>query len=199
MRRQSFWTTLPGIITAVSGLIGAVAGLIVAVDALLDLGPVNVIDGDGPTPTPVVEATPTPAATPQAPTVPDLLTPIDNTSIKQNDPDIGCPPDLTRGFGYRIPFDWTDSFSSADIAGYEIVVEKESTQFPLVDEFVTDSELTFSRCNVFITDQNLDGWQWRVRAKDKLENFSEWTPFGKFRFGQCRISLLLPCSAPPGP
>ena len=55
-QKQSFWTTLPGIITAISGLVIAITGL---VTALGDYGLIDFITGgsSGPTPTPFPSAT----------------------------------------------------------------------------------------------------------------------------------------------
>jgi hypothetical protein len=128
------------------------------------------------------------------PSTPVLLTPIGNASIQQNDPTIGCPFYPSRGYGFRIFFDWTDSSSQVGIAGYEIFAERESALVPIVDAFVTDSQLTVVSCNTFVIDQNLEGWRWRVRARDNSGNLGEWTAFAQFRFAPCRIEGT-PCSA----
>jgi hypothetical protein len=129
-----------------------------------------------------------------APTTPELLTPIGNASIPQNNPDIGCPLHPTAGYGHRIVFDWTDSVAPAGIAGYEIIVEHVGSLFPLIDTTVGVSELTYTACGAFAADPNLDSWRWRVRAVDVLGSVSEWTDYGLFRFEPCRIDGI-PCSA----
>jgi hypothetical protein len=118
---------------------------------------------------------------------PELLTPINNEAIQQNNPNIGCPFDPTRGFGYQIVFDWTDSVADAGIAGYQVFAEHVGSTVPLLDAFVTDSELTLTSCNAFVSDENVDSWRWRVKAVDVLGNESAWTEFGLFHFEPCRI------------
>lgn len=99
------------------------------------------------------------------PDTPILNEPINNQTIQQDNPDIGCPFDPFFGFGYEIFFDWTDSEASSGIAGYNLfVIGSEPAIFPIVDTFVAESEFTFTSCNSFIIDSNLMGWQWDVQA-----------------------------------
>jgi hypothetical protein len=121
------------------------------------------------------------------PTIPTLVWPVNNAAIKQNNPDIGCLPHPTRGFGFRIPFDWTDSSAPIGIAGYHIFAKHKDAQFPIVDGEVTASEFVDTGCNTFVIDHFLDGWEWRVRAKDTLGNFSPWSTTGTFRFEPCSL------------
>jgi hypothetical protein len=118
---------------------------------------------------------------------PELLTPINNEAIQQNNPNIGCAFHPTRGFGFQVVFDWTDSVAGAGIAGYQIFAEFVGSTVPILDVFVTDSEFTLTSCNAFVPDENLDSWQWRVKAVDVLGNESAWTEFGLFHFEPCRI------------
>jgi len=98
------------------------------------------------------------------PDTPTLIEPINNQTIQQNNPDIGCQFDAFFGFGYEIFFDWTDSEASSGISGYNLFVIGPNAIFPLIDIFVTESEFTFTSCNSFIIDSNLMGWQWNVQA-----------------------------------
>ncbi len=128
--------------------------------------------------------------------VPTLITPINNVAITQNDPNIGCPPHPTRGFGSRIFFDWTDSSSPNGIAGYHIFAKHQNAQFPIVDTFVTASEFTTTRCNSFVIDANLEGWGWDVQARDNFGNLSPKSETGTFKFEPCRLDDGTPCFAP---
>jgi len=128
----------------------------------------------------------------QAPT---LLSPVEGAIITQNNPATGCPLTSGRGYGLRIDFDWTDSTSDNGIAGYELFVKKASATLPLTDVFVPSSLFTFIQCASFATDENLTGWQWRVRAEDTLGNFSAWTPDRTFQFAPCRLADGSVCSS----
>jgi hypothetical protein len=50
---------------------------------------------------------------------------------------------------------------------------------------LTTLEVTF--CGSYVVDSNLEGWSWRVRARDELGNFSDWSEPGTFRFEPCRL------------
>jgi Peptidase family M23 len=126
-------------------------------------------------------------------TAPTLLTPINNMTIVQNNPNTGCSPNPSSGFGIRIFFDWTDSGSPNGITGYHIVAQHQGSQFSIVDTFVTTSAFTFTQCNSFVADANLDGWEWRVQAQDNLGNLSPFSSTGLFRFAPCRLGDGTPC------
>jgi len=139
---------------------------------------------------PVVNS-PCPLPPPEIVSTPDLLTPIDNTVIEQNNANIGCPNDPTSGFGFEIFFDWTDSSSPNGIIGYHILAQSAITTLegeiePIV-AFVETSEFTEVNCNAFVADSNLNGWEWRVTAKDNLGNFSKDSETGLFQFEPCRL------------
>ena len=113
----------------------------------------------------------------------------------QNNPGIGCPTHPSRGSGLQIYFNWTDAASDNGIEGYQIFVKNVNASIPLIDAFVPVSELTYRTCNAFVADQFLDGWQWMVRAKDKLGNFRPWSRIGVFSFQPCRLPDGTPCSS----
>ena len=125
------------------------------------------------------------------PATPTLISPINNATIPQNDPTIGCPSHPTRGFGYLVKFDWTDATSPHGIAGYEIFANVRTPQF------VATSEFTRASCNVFVIDPNLEGWEWRVRARDRRGQLGPWSAIGLYRFAPCRLADGRPCNAPP--
>jgi serine/threonine protein kinase len=181
------WSTLPGRIAAIAALLTAVGGLFGALYAMGVIGPRTTAS-----PTTTEPTTTEPTTT--GPSTPQLLRPIANQAIPQNDSTIGCSFDPTFGYGFQISFDWTDSSSDAAIEGYEIFAEYETTSAPMVNTFVIDSHYTLSRCKSFVPDPNLEEWRWRVRARDVSGRFSEWSPFADFRFEPCRIDGT-PCSA----
>jgi hypothetical protein len=130
-------------------------------------------------------------------TAPTLITPINNAAFKQSDPSNGCPQH-PLGFGWNLFFDWTDSRSLFGIASYEMHVKHKDTFFPFGtppfgDFFVIGSEFVNRRCAASVSDDLLDGWEWRVRAQDNLGNFSPWSDPQTFRFEACRLGDGSPC------
>jgi len=126
---------------------------------------------------------------------PELLIPIESLVITQNNPNIGCPPDPDRGFGYSIFFDWTDSNSPNGIKGYHLFATNINAMFPIIDIFVLDSNFTETSCNSFVIDSNLNDWIWTVQAEDNLGNLSSVTTY-EFMFPPCRLDDGTPCNAP---
>lgn len=119
---------------------------------------------------------------------PELLTPINNEMIPQNNPNIGCQlyGNGNAGFGFETFFDWTDSDSPNGIKGYHLFVMNINARIPAVDVFVLDSEYTDTNCNAFVIDSDLEGWMWSVQAEDNLGNLSP-VAEGEFSFEPCRL------------
>jgi hypothetical protein len=118
-----------------------------------------------------------------------LQSPINNAVVRQNRSDIGCTPivgEETRGSGYRIDFDWSDA--SRAVLGYEVFATHIGAALPIVNNTVAASTFSFTSCNAFVEDTNLENWQWQVRAKYSETSFGEWTTFAPFRFEPCRLS-----------
>ena len=120
--------------------------------------------------------------------IPKLITPANNAVIQQNDPTPGCTLHPTRGYGQQILFDWTDTSSVNGVVGYELFAKKDTALNPIVSTFVSISQFTSTSCNSFVTDGNLEGWEWRVRAQDTLGNFSDWSTTRLFQFAPCRLA-----------
>jgi len=134
------------------------------------------------------------------PDTPTLNEPINNQTIQQNNPDIGCEFDPFFGFGSEIFFDWTDSESSSGISGYQLFVIGPGAIFPIVDTFVAESEFTHTSCNSFVIDVNLMGWEWTVQAVDNDGNMSDVSDTGVFQFEPlCRFEDGTVCNALPPP
>ena len=123
--------------------------------------------------------------------------PINNAVVQQNDPATGCSLNPTSGYGSRIFFDWTDSTSPNGIQGYQLYFINSRATIPRIDTFVAKSEFIEIECNSFVIDQNLQGFQWRVRAQDNRGNYSDWTPWGTFQYAPCRLANGTACYAPP--
>jgi hypothetical protein len=123
-----------------------------------------------------------------------------NTSIPQNNAAIGCSllsgVDALGGFGFQIQFHWTALSMPNGVVGYELYVTNIGADLPLLDTSVATSDFTETQCNAFVTDVHLQGWQWRVRAKDAAGQFTDWTPWTTFQFSPCRLSDGTPCRAP---
>ena len=135
------------------------------------------------------------AAAPSVLGVPDLLAPINNASIVQNNPSIGCSLDPAAGYGHEIVFDWTDIAAAVE---YDLFVKHRGSPLPLIDSQVSDSDHTDTRCQAFVTDSNLADWDWRVRARDAQGNTGNWSQTATFRFEPCRLAGGASCgSAPP--
>jgi hypothetical protein len=131
---------------------------------------------------------------------PALLLPLNGAHIVQNDPDVDCSPDANRGRGYQIVFDWTDVTARDGVAGYELFATKQGAPLPLIDnEFVEGSQFTFVACNGFVTDEDLQGWEWRVRARDSEGRVGDYSPTRTFEFDPCRVAEGVACTAPAPP
>jgi hypothetical protein len=143
-------------------------------------------------------AAPTPA--PLVLTRPVLVAPIDDFAIAQNQAETGCVYHGDFGYGFQVAFRWLPSESSRGLAGYEVVARHVTAARPIVDTFFPSpggsTTLTWTSCRAFVIDSNLDGWEWRVRARDTVGNVSDWSEAGTFRFEPCRIRRRQPCAAP---
>lgn len=118
----------------------------------------------------------------------DLVSPAANAVIPQNRSDIGCSlisGQEIRGHGLQILFDW------ADVAGavsYDIFATDVDARIPIVNTTVTGSQYTHTACNSFVADGNLEGWIWRVRARDNAGNVGAWSEDRPFSFAPCRLA-----------
>ncbi|MEN8145294.1 MAG: hypothetical protein ABFS14_10130 [Gemmatimonadota bacterium] len=129
----------------------------------------------------------------EPPCAPTLLEPIEGQLIPQNNPATGCPVHPFRGQGIRILFDWTDSLSPVEIAGYELYARHAGSTLPIENRFVAASEFDSSRCS-FVIDSNLLNWEWKVRGRDVEGRYGPWSEIGEFGFEPCRLENGLPCS-----
>lgn len=123
-----------------------------------------------------------------------LLTPPAEFAVRQNDPTIGCPVHESRGYGFQIRFAWIASTHAAT-ARYRLIVRKRSAQNPLVDETVSDPEYVLAMCGSFVSDANLDGWQWSVDALDAVGTVVQSSGVFNFRFSPCRLASGRACFA----
>ena len=126
---------------------------------------------------------------------PALLSPLSEPLIIQNNADIGCTlsTEATRGYGYRIDFDWADVEGAT---GYEIFAEHAGSALPIVSAFVEGSSYTLTSCNSFVADDGLTGWHWRVRAFGSGETAGLWSEFADFVFEPCRLPDESVCRVP---
>ena len=190
--KPRFLPTRPGRITAFAALLAAVGALFGALYAAVVL--VFRPNDSSTPPGATTAASDAGKATATRPSTPQLVSPNASQAIRQNDPTIGCSFDPSGGYGFRILFDWTDSSSDVGIEAYEVFAEYRTATNPIVNASVIDSDFSLTRCNAFVPDPNLEGWRWRVRARDVSGRFSTWSPIAGFRFEPCRIDGT-PCSA----
>jgi len=133
---------------------------------------------------------PTPSLTPIA------VSPNHNIAIPQNNVATGCPlpaADPSAGFGYEIQFEWAPPSTSNRMVSYEIFATKNDAPIPVLDKVVAAGDYTFTQCDAYVVDRNLQGWQWRVRGQDAQGQFTDWSPWAMFQFSQCRLSDGTPC------
>lgn len=128
-----------------------------------------------------------------------LLDPQPRAVIPQNVADLDCPANPERGNGFRLSFDWAASGDASSSGSYRIVVRREGATYPIIDEVVATSEHVRVFCNAFVIDQNLHGWQWKVRPLAQDGNAGPWTEPRDFSFAPCRLPDGTHCHAPPAP
>lgn len=146
----------------------------------------------------IIEISETPIPPPELPpldfvSVPELISPINNAIIEQNNPDTGCPFDPDRGFGYKIFYDWTDSTSPNGVETYGLNFINDSKTS--ISRSTTSSEHTEIQCNTFVGEGAI--WEWRVRAFDNLDFQSQNSETRLFEFGPCLLEDGSPCHNPP--
>ena len=127
-----------------------------------------------------------------------LISPTTGAQITQNDASLGCPAHATRGYGFRLAFDWDDVTGAAR---YFVRLKRTGALYPAVDWSVPVSEFEGLWCNAFVTDANLTNWVWRVAAvahgADSTAADTLWSEERTYSFLPCRISEGVPCTAPP--
>jgi hypothetical protein len=130
--------------------------------------------------------------------VPKLLSPLEGALLPQNNASTVCPVHPTRGSGIRITFDWADPRDPhGRIAGYVVFAKSRNAVLPIIDNvFTPASEFTDVRCNTFVIDANLSGWEWKVRTVDTDGNLGAFSEARSWTFEPCRLVDGSPCSAP---
>lgn len=128
-----------------------------------------------------------------------LTTPVANGLIPQNVTGLGCDPHDTRGYGFRIRFEWGTNGPEADGAEYHLFAKRSGARYPIVDELVTETTFTETSCNTFVADPNLEDWEWKVRTIAPDGTPGPWSEVRPFHFEPCRLEDGRPCHAlPPG-
>jgi hypothetical protein len=127
-----------------------------------------------------------------------LISPPDGTVIPQNDPSTGCAPNPVNGSGFRLQFTWERPGSAAGIAGYALSVQREGAPLPFIEVAVSPTSDGFNGtfCG-FMPDTELDGWYWRMRARDAIGNLGPWSEKRQFRLAPCRLQDGRSCGTPP--
>ena len=126
-----------------------------------------------------------------------LVAPANGERFRQNDASLGCSDHETRGYGFRVAFDWRDVSGAA---AYKIVFWHTGSQFPAVERVVVESEYAETFCNAFVADFNLDHWVWRVAAvgpaNSEAQRDTLWSEQREYGFEPCRLRDTQPCFAP---
>lgn len=126
---------------------------------------------------------------------PALIAPVQDAVVRQNDSTSGCLPNATRGYGFRIAFDWADVVVAGDVAGYQLVLKHPGAINPVIHQHIATSELVFMSCDGYVAFNNRFGWEWRVRTFDSQGQYGPWSPVRLLHFGPCRLSSGGPCYA----
>jgi hypothetical protein len=114
-------------------------------------------------------------------TSPNLLTPVANVRIVQNDQTTGCPASLVYGYGFRIEFSWTPATGPQAITGYELTAGYPSS-IPIIPGIIVAGTSYASINCGFVQAAYLDGWEWRVRARYADGTFGPSSATGTFSF-----------------
>jgi hypothetical protein len=125
-----------------------------------------------------------------------LDSPKQNARIRQNDASLGCPYDPNRGYGFEVDYSWSAS-PAADVAYYQVWVHA-PTGADILKYQGADTSVADLQCNSFVTDDNLKGWTWEVKAFDAADTQVGVSETRSYRFESCRIKGNVRCSAPPG-
>jgi hypothetical protein len=128
---------------------------------------------------------PSPGVLPAPPDAPRLRQPAEDASIPQARPFPGCPMNHAHPWGLRIRFEW--DAPAGDVESYDILVRGPNAAHPLVERTMHGTSFTFASCHGYVADHNLEGWQWRVRARDSEGRTGDWSRPGHFRFEPCRV------------
>lgn len=124
--------------------------------------------------------------------MPVLLSPPEGEVIPQNQKSTGCPEHATRGYGIAIRFEWS---RVPDAASYHLVLQRRGSQYPAVDTTTKENFHEDRRCNSFVIDPNLDGWEWRVTAVRQDGTTIGVSPTRSLRFGPCVLAGGRGCHA----
>ena len=113
--------------------------------------------------------------------VPELLSPSTGAVIPQDVVAAAC----AGGPQHRIEFDWSDAEHESGIREYEIEVHHQGSPLLAVDNLVAESTFLWDSCR-YVADQDLDDWEWRVRARANSGELGDWTAYRPFSFAPCR-------------
>jgi len=116
---------------------------------------------------------------------PELVAPTEDLEVRQDDRGIGCTPSPTHGHGFRIDFDWLDSCGVDVIDRYQLFVMHPGASSAALDVQVDRSEYRWDACGRYVIERNRRDWRWRVRARDRSGNWSDWSEARAFDFGRC--------------
>lgn len=128
--------------------------------------------------------------------LPVAVAPSNSAVISQSNPASGCTADPAAGLGIYIQFSWAAASTPTGVSGYELYVIHVGSLNPVIDTVVATTGYTYTACDGFVADANLNNWQWRVRAQEAQGQFTDWSGWATFQYAPCRLSDGTPCHVP---
>ncbi len=200
--KKSFWSTLPGLLTAVGGMIAGVAALINALSAMGVIGrakPTPVPPTPVPSPTVAVSATIAPTAKPTA----DLLLFADDFSNPQSGWYTETNPDSERLYQdgeFRIAVfapqfeSWAYSQQFSDLTDCIVEVDARRVEGPLNNDYGVLVRSPEDVDGFYMFGISSDGHYWVQKSVgDGWEEMVSWTPSDAVRQGSAVNHLRVEC------
>ena len=114
-----------------------------------------------------------------------LVSPAAGYVMPQNQPNIGCAANPVAGYGESARFQWIPVQGAK---AYHLAVRRAGSALPWIDATTQGVSYEKKNCNGYVTDANLNGWQWRVEALDSAGRRIASSETRAFRWAPCRLS-----------
>jgi hypothetical protein len=165
-KKQSFWSTVPGLLTALAAIITAIGGLVAVLHEIGIIAP-----GERPSTAPGIAA-------PARNSPPRLLLPRNNAMMPQ--------PYMQAWL-----FEWDKPEDYDGVQQYELLVFQGPALNPVIHKITRLTQYTQAAqsCS-FITDNNRSDWGWQVRVRLENGAWSAWSPTWTFDVSAFSKELL---------